>query len=104
MQGFGRPFGHRLNQSIRAYAANYPAEGNAGTDARVPLADQIELRLLPKLRGVEIDTHAAEFEKLEALVRDSLDDRTLAEEIEKTREEQVRKTGLFVWRGLTREG
>jgi hypothetical protein len=75
-----------------------------GQDARVPLSDQVELRLLPKLRGVEIDAHVAEFEKLEALIRDRLDDRRLAEEIEKTREEQVRKTGLFVWRGLTREG
>lgn len=104
MQGFGRPFGHRLNQSIRAYVANYPNEGNAGPDARVPLADQVEFRLMPKLRGVEIETHIAEFEKLEALVRDDLDDRKLAEEIERTREEQVRKTGLFVWRGLMREG
>ena len=44
MQGFGRPFGHRLNQAIWAYVANYPSEGNPVTDARVPLADQIEFR------------------------------------------------------------
>lgn len=103
MQGFGRPFGHRLNQAIRAYVANYPTEGNAGLNAAVPLADQIELRILPRLRGVQIDgEHRSRFDELGALVETGLGDRQLAERLSQTVEEQETGTRLFVWRGLAR--
>jgi hypothetical protein len=103
MQGFGRPFGHRLNQAIRAYVANYPTEGNAGLNAAVPLVDQIELRILPRLRGVQIDgEHRSRFDELGTLVETSLGDRQLAERLRQTVEEQETGTGLFVWRGLAR--
>lgn len=102
MQAFGRPFGHRLNQAIRAYVANYPHEGNADRDVRIPLADQVEFRILPKLRGIEIDTHREAFDRLETLVRDTLDDKDLAAKIASNREEQAASAGLFVWRGLSR--
>lgn len=102
MQGFGRPFGHRLNQAIRAYVANYPHVGNAGLDARVPLADQIEFRILPKLRGIEIQPNRDRFEKLERIIRNDLDDATLAQRLSETCSDQERSSGLFVWRGLAR--
>ena len=102
MQGFGRPFGHRLNQAILAYVANYPFEGNAGPDLRVPLADQIEFRILPKLRGVEIDNHRDRFEALADLIRRKLDDGELADRLTDTCEDQARGSNLFFWRGLMR--
>lgn len=107
MQGFGRPFGHRLRDAMLAYVANYPVEtptGGDGTlDMRVPLADQIELRLLPKLRGVEIERHAEAFDALEALLRTDLDDSVFADALNKRREELMQGTGgLFVWNGLAR--
>jgi hypothetical protein len=103
MQGFGRPFGHRLNQAIRAYVANYPTEGNAGPDAAAPLVDQIELRVFPRLRGVQIEgDHRARFDELATLVETRLGDGPLAERLRQTVEEQETGTGLFVWRGLTR--
>lgn len=102
MQGFGRPFGHRLNQAIWAYVANYPSEGNPVADARVPLADQIEFRILPKLRGIEIQLHREQFDRLEKLIHMRLDDATLAQRLAETRNEQERASGLFVWRGLAR--
>ncbi len=103
MQGFGRPFGHRLNQAIRAYVANYPSEGNAGLNAAVPLADQIELRILPRLRGVQIDgDHRSRFDELSTLIETGLGDRELAGRLRQTVEEQELGTGLFVWRGLAR--
>lgn len=104
MLGFGRPFGHRLNQAMRAYAANYPFEGNAGHDLRVPLADQVEFRILPKLRGIEIDSHRDSFDQLVTLIRDRLDDHELADRLAKTCEEQGRGANLFFWRGLMRQG
>ncbi len=104
MQDFGRPFGHRLAQAIRAYVANYPVQGNAGLDPRVPLADQVEFRILPKLRGVEIDRYQEVFDRLRTLVRDELQDEQLAEQIGKLCERQRDTTGLFNWRGLARNG
>ncbi|MFN3280685.1 MAG: AAA family ATPase [Tabrizicola sp.] len=103
MQGFGRPFGHRLNQAISAYAVNYPFEGNAGPDLRIPLADQVEFRILPKLRGIEIDSHRERFEVLTHLIRNRLDDASLADRLARTVDDQERGSNLFFWRGLTRQ-
>lgn len=103
MRGFGRPFGHRLNQAIRAYVANYPTEGNAGLNVAVPLADQVELRILPRLRGIQIDgDHGSRFNELATLIETGLGDRALAQRLRDTVEEQQSGAGLFVWRGLGR--
>lgn len=102
MQGFGRPFGHRLNQAIRAYAANYPVEGNGGPDLSAALADQIEFRILPKLRGIEIDSHRDRFDALVGLIRTRLHDDQLADRLLETCEDQARGSNLFFWRGLMR--
>jgi hypothetical protein len=103
MQDFGKPFGHRLNQSMRAYVAQYPREGNSGLDIATPLADQIEFRILPKLRGVEIGNHRTVFDALDQLLRGSqINDATLADKVAETAAAQENTTGLFVWRGLSR--
>jgi hypothetical protein len=102
MRGFSRSFGHRLNQAILAYAANYPRkphDRDDQLDVRLPLADQIEFRILPKLRGLDVDQHQREFDDLDRLIRTELDD---AEFAEKVRDEQNHSSRLFVWRGLTR--
>lgn len=102
MQRFGRPFGHRLNQAILAYAANYPSDGNAGPNVDLSLADQIEFRILPKLRGIDIDQRQPEFDQLDHLIRSGLGDTQFADSLKQTWEEQRGGSGLFVWRGLNR--
>lgn len=52
----GRPFGHRVFRGILAYLANYPAQGDAGL--RDAFADQLEVKIMPKLRGLETRTGA----------------------------------------------
>jgi hypothetical protein len=104
MEDCGRPFGHRLRDAIIAYVANYPSVSNGAVDFRVPLADQIDLRILSKLRGLEIDSHRAAFESLDRLLREDLNDAVMADRLAELRERQSKGTGLFVWRGLTREG
>jgi len=104
MESCGRPFGHRLRGSILAYVASYPFSGNGSPDVRIPLADQIEFRILPKLRGLEIDSHAEAFDRLENLLRDKLADPVFADRLARLQEQQKRGTGLFTWRGLSREG
>ena len=100
MREFQRPFGHRLGRAIMAYAANYPeVEGGRAVDDA--LADQVEMRLLPKLRGVEVDMAAPQFSDLMTFVDRDLGDAPLAEAID----ESVRlseATGQFVWRGVSR--
>lgn len=103
MEDCGRPFGHRLRDAIIAYVANYPSLSNGAADFRLPLADQIEFRILPKLRGLEIDTHRAPFDNLDKLLREDLNDWVMADRIAELRERQAKGTGLFVWRGLARK-
>ena len=48
-----RPFGHRMAGGIRAYAANYPRMTKTKEEAvRLAVADQVEMRVLPRLRGL----------------------------------------------------
>lgn len=102
MESCGRPFGFRLRDAIFAYVANYPREGNAAPDVAVPLADQIEFRILPKLRGLEIETHQSQLDDLQKLVRHELHDSVFGDRIEELVEQQKNGAGLFVWRGLRR--
>ncbi|WP_417274028.1 chromosome segregation ATPase-like protein [Celeribacter halophilus] len=100
MRGFKKPFGHRLGRAIKAYAANYPDVD--GASVRDALADQVEMRLLPKLRGVETENMEREFAKLQRFVDSDLGDGQLAEAIGKARDEADASTGQFVWTGVTR--
>ena len=94
----GRPFGHRTSKAIHAYVQHYPDR----TDERVKnaLADQVEQRILPKLRGIDPNDDASR-EALEALtdiVRKNLGDEELADAIESARQHHA-----FHWQGLDRK-
>lgn len=104
MEACGRPFGFRLRDAMLTYVANYPHDGNAGVDVNPPLADQVEFRILPKLRGVEIRDHEDQFTRLAELIRDRLGDGGFADAVAELVDRQGRAGGLFVWRGLTRAG
>jgi hypothetical protein len=102
MNNCGRPFGHRLNAALSAYAANYPQENGHPADVRKPLADQIELRIMPKLRGLSIEEHSKIFDDLKLLLREELNDSALAHRLEEIVERQSQSGGMFNWRGMTR--
>ena len=101
MQDFHRPFGHRLGRAITAYVANYPVL-EAGRDLRQPLADQIEMRLLPKLRGLDVQTYDATFQTLQDYVENGLNDGDLANAIGESVRAAQDGSGQFVWNGVTR--
>ncbi|MCY4261330.1 MAG: chromosome segregation ATPase-like protein, partial [Rhodobacteraceae bacterium] len=101
MSGLRRPFGHRLGLAMISYAANYPVL-DGGHDPRVPMADQVEMRLLPKLRGVDADAFDREIRTLADFVGDDLSDSDLAKAIEDSLEVAKSGTGSFLWRGVTR--
>lgn len=101
MRRLQRPIGHRLGRAMMAYVANYPQGGHT-PDIRAAMADQVEMRLLPKLRGIEVDPATAEFDDLRRYVEESLGDATLGQAIDDS-VDASRLTGQFVWRGVTRE-
>ena len=102
MGALGRPFGHRLGRAIMAYAANYP-EDNGHRDINTALADQVEMRLLPKLRGVEMETSGTAILELANYVDGELKDSVLADAIKHSAQLADEGTGQFTWRGVTRE-
>jgi hypothetical protein len=50
----GRPFGRRVFNAMYQYVANYPAWADLRFECA--LADQLEQRILPRLRGLSEDT------------------------------------------------
>jgi len=101
MRDFKRPFGHRLGRAITAYVANYP-DMEGASPFQDALADQVEMRLLPKLRGIEVDLASAQFGKLKDFVARDLGDDRLAEAIEDSVNLAADTNGQFVWSGVTR--
>ena len=104
MDEMGRPFGHRMGQAMLYYVANYPYPPGQVDEPKLvndALADQIELRLLPRLRGVVVEENRSSLYELAECAK-SLDDQVLGNAIENA-VQRSHETGLFVWRGFTRE-
>jgi len=53
LDGVGKAFGHRVFKGILSYMANYPDQTDDGH--KHAFADQLEVKILPKLRGLEMD-------------------------------------------------
>ena len=68
---------------------------------RVALADQVEMRLLPKLRGVDVDDYAGQFGQLQNFVQSELNDTKLSDAIERS-VEISQQNRQFTWTGVTR--
>ena len=107
MDELGRPFGHRMSQAMLHYVANYPvAQGQANNTIQVDhaLADQLEQRIMPKLRGVDAGADRASLQKLAQIAGDRLNDEQLGKAIEEAVERANRSIGIFNWRGFQRTG
>lgn len=91
----GRPFGHRINQAIYAYVANYPDLSDE-SQVKFALADTLMLRILPKLRGIELENRIPRaIGGIAALAREFLGDDELAKSIE----QGLSDRDVFVWTG-----
>jgi len=91
----GRPFAHRVWQAMESYVVNYPGVFN---DA---LADQIEMKILPKLNGIELDAPGFnEAAKELAGVIGELKDEKLHEAFEAACKDG--SNPFFKWRGVMR--
>src|SRR5208337_5677216 len=54
----GRPFGFRVLQAIGHYVANYPRVED-GERHKLAFADQVEQKIIPKIRGIDLSTDNA---------------------------------------------
>lgn len=101
MKDLGRPFGHRLGRAMLAYVDRYPVTEGVANLVNEALADQVEMRLLPKLRGIEVEAKSQEIDRLRVFVT-NLGDARLADAI-RVSVEAANTTGQFVWLGVARE-
>ncbi|RLA81389.1 MAG: hypothetical protein DRG33_00705 [Deltaproteobacteria bacterium] len=97
----GRPFGFRVLQAIGHYVANYPRVEDEDR-YKLAFADQIEQKIIPKIRGIDLSTDSANecLEEIGAIIAE-LDDRELGNAFESARNES-RMISMFQWRGVTR--
>lgn len=100
LEKIGRPFGYRVEKAILAYVANYPRLGT-GEVYKLAFADQIEQKILPKLRGLDVsDPHAADcLTQIQDIIVE-LGDRELTDAFNEAKEKS--NTNLFLWHGVSR--
>ena len=98
MAELGRPFGHRVALAMQSYVANYPILTSRSVD-RVgrAFADQIEQRILPKLRGLELDEAQKPLKAIRKVLQDCEDPKLLEAFDQGAADPQT-----FIWRGLDR--
>lgn len=91
----GRPFGHRVSQAIEKYVASYPG------DFYHAIADQIEMKILPKLNG--LDPQVINFDtvmkKIEGIIED-VKDNDLSQAFKSSR--KAAEDSFFKWHGVMR--
>lgn len=97
LASIGRPFAYRVFGAIQAYVNNYP-----GDDINSALADQIEMKVLPKLNGVDKESSYSVGRALNNIgdIIDELGDEELiaAFNMAKNNSDEV----FFQWRGVSR--
>jgi len=102
MEKLNRPFGHRVAQAIARYIANYPDDGSIDGEMRLKyaMADQIEQRILPKLRGIDLEEQGSHVMEIRRLI-DDLGDDALLKAFDNS---SNRDANTFIWRGVDRAG
>jgi hypothetical protein len=95
LDDMGRPFGHRINQAIFYYVANHPNHGEPGS-YKAAVAEMMHMRVLPKLRGVELEGKASTaINNIANEIETHLDNETLADLIRKA----AANDSMFNWVG-----
>ena len=104
-----RPFAHRVNQAMLAYIANYPGvaeprRGDGWESARLAFADQLEQRILPKLRGTDLGdaSNSQPLRKIGEMIRDDLHDEALYTAFQRASQDDG-SGRPFLWMGVRRE-
>ncbi len=102
LDGVGKPFGHRVNNAIKSYLNAYPVtQEDLLTSVKHALADQVEMKIIPKLAGLEQnDQSGACLNRLKKVI-DYTEDADLSAAFSHACSHYERE-GMFLWRGVTR--
>ena len=92
----GRPFGWRTYRAIFTYIANHPAVTLNGEDAMQPVSDQVAMRVMPKLRGLDLAEYDAVFTRLRGQLQ-QINDTALMDAFNNA---SGSAQGFFDWRGI----
>jgi len=94
-----RPFAHRLAQSMMTYIVNYPGVEENDKYWQNAISDQIAQKIMPKLRGVEIEDaeNKKNLEGILEIIKKDIEDSCLIEAFQKS---QNSNTGFFQWLGI----
>jgi hypothetical protein len=97
-----RAFAHRTAAAIQAYCLAYPPRQGSKDQIQIAFADQIEQRVMPKLRGVDPSTGDGQqaFDEISGMI-ESLGDEDLATAVRRGREANDGQS--FVWYGVSRK-
>lgn len=102
LDGVGKPFGHRVNNAIKSYLNAYPVtKEDLLTSVKHALADQVEMKIIPKLAGLEQnDQSGACLNRLRKVI-DYTEDAALSAAFTNAYD-HYELEGMFLWRGVTR--
>lgn len=105
LANFNRPFAHRTYQAMLSYIANYPVKSGEDRDEVIKraLADQIGMRIMPKLYGVDLSLHQDTFIKVQESLQ-AVDDQLLLRAFDNASDRNQNKSGFFHWTGFDWNG
>jgi predicted nucleic acid-binding Zn-ribbon protein len=92
----GRPFGHRAFAATCAYIANHPKGLSDELVEMTALSDQIAMRFLPKLRGLDLNEYEQEISSIRLQLAE-LEDEAVIRAFDAAAD---RDKGYFQWRGI----
>lgn len=101
MDNAGRPFAHRVWQSIETYVSMYPEANINETAFNNAIADQIEMKVLPKLNGIDLDNDKVQksLAQISTVISETNDEK-LCEAFENAR--KLDNSAFFQWKGVVR--
>jgi septal ring factor EnvC (AmiA/AmiB activator) len=97
LSNLGRPFGWRTYKAMMSYIINHPDSSADGANGMGPLSDQIAMRVMPKLKGLDLNEYGDVFTRLKNQISD-MDDDVLIDAFTKA---QSSSMGFFDWRGIS---
>ena len=107
LDSVGKAFGYRVNKSITQYIQMYPSvkssanNANKEEQALLALADQIEMKIIPKLAGLEQNEESNTCLREIGNVIEYTNDGALIDAFRKA-QYNYDTSGMFLWRGVSR--
>ena len=102
LDSVGKAFGYRVNKSITQYIQMYPdIKTNPKEKALIALADQIEMKIIPKLAGLEQNEESNTCLRDIGNVIEYTNDGELIDAFRKA-QYNYDTSGMFLWRGVSR--